>query len=129
MSIPSPTVGGERGKRIVASILCPFLWATKEVFILTGVYTFFESLFFYLNPVVLFALSGAVAEMGLMELLTRARRKKAGEKIRTFSLPACFAIIIGLGYIISLFGWDLGVHHFYIFQEGFKALFGYGAGL
>jgi len=28
-----------------------------------------------------------------------------------------------------MFAWDLGVHHFYIFQEGFKALFGTGNGL
>ena len=116
-------------ERIVGSLVTPLAWMTKEVVIVGSVYTLWESLYYYLNPVHLLLISAVVAEMGAGELIVRRRLRKDGATERIVTFPALAAIVLGLGWFAFMFIWDLGVHHFYIFQEGFKAIFGYGAGV
>ena len=110
-------------ERIIASVITPFIWATKEVIVLTGVYSFWESIYFYLNPVSFWVFCTVLAEIGLSEILCRRNLKKKGEKIKVLSVPALVALILGVGNFLFALLWDVGVHHFYFFQEGYKALF------
>jgi len=110
-------------ERIIASLVNPFLWATKEVVRVTATYTVAEALYFYLNPLVVSIFAGAVFEMGVAEILCRRAMKRRGEDVKVFSAPAA-AAVIGLGVTGFILAWGLGVHSFYIFIEGYKAIFG-----
>jgi hypothetical protein len=116
-------------ERIIAALINPLIWTTKEVAVIGSIYTVPEALYYYLNPVNLLLMGAAVAEMGAAELLVRRRLKVDGSLSRVITVPAVAAIAIGIAWVAFMFLWDLGVHHFYIFQEGFKALFGFGSGL
>lgn len=117
--------GASGPERVLCSLVNPFIWATKEVFVLTGIYTWGESLYYYLNPANMLLFSAVLAQIGLSELL--CRRRAAGWGVKTGSAAAGWlALFVGTASVVSLFAWDLGVHHFYIFQEGYKSLFGYG---
>ncbi|MBN2225529.1 MAG: hypothetical protein JW765_12700 [Deltaproteobacteria bacterium] len=116
-------------ERVIAALVNPIIWMTKEVAVVGSIYTVPEALFYYLNPVHLLLIGAVVAEMGAAELLIRRRLKRDGTVKRVLVPGAVSAVVIGLGWIAFMFIWDLGVHHFYIFQEGFKALFGFGGGL
>jgi hypothetical protein len=67
--------------------------------------------------------------MGAAEILGRHRLRKGRAAKPVFSAGPVSAVVLALAWIVVMFAWGLGVHHFYIFQEGFKALFGFGAGL
>ncbi len=121
--------GAGPAERILAALINPFVWMTKEVVIIASVYTVPEALYYYLNPVHLLLLAAVAAEMGASDLLVRRRLKKSGTVRSVFAATPVSAVVLGIAWIVTMFAWGLGVHHFYIFQEGFKALFGYGAGL
>jgi hypothetical protein len=121
--------GAGLGERIIAALVNPVIWMTKEVFVVGSIYTLPEALYYYLNPVHLLLLAAVAAEMGTAETLVRRRLKRDGTVTRIFTAGAVAAVVIGLGWVAFMFIWDLGVHHFYIFQEGFTALFGLGGGL
>jgi hypothetical protein len=116
-------------ERIVAALISPFIWMTKEVVIIASIYTLPEALYYYINPIHTLLIAAAVAEMGVADMLVRRRLRKEGAVPRALTFPAVTAVVLGAAWIVVMFAWGLGVHHFYIFQEGFKALFGYGAGL
>jgi hypothetical protein len=121
--------GAGPGERILACFTNPLIWVAKEVMVLTGIYTIGESLYFILNPVNILLYSAVVAEIGLASLITRRKARKMGLDVPSSRLPAAAALILGLASVIFPFAWEMGVNHFYVFQEGFKALFGYGVGL
>jgi hypothetical protein len=71
----------------------------------------------------LLALVMNVGLMGLGETIHRHGRKKRGEALSVLSpLPVVALVSSLLGLFVILF-WGLGVHWFYIYQEGYKALF------
>ncbi len=111
-------------ERVIASLINPFLWATKEVIRITVTFTLAEALYFYLNPLIVGVFAGVVFEMGLADILCRRAMKKRGEEVKVFSARAVAAAIIGLAVVGFIFAWGLGVHSFYIFIEGYKAIFG-----
>jgi hypothetical protein len=43
-------------------------------------------------------------------------------------VPAVVAVVAALGILSFLF-WGIGVYSFYAFQEGYKAIFGFGVGV
>jgi len=120
--------GASPRERILGSLFVPVAWMIKEFIVVSGVYTFFETLYYILNPVNVFLLSLALLQMGICELFGRRRRKRRGEDIRVFAVPAALAVVVALGLLIFLFR-GLGVYSFYVFQEGYKAIFGFGVGV
>ena len=120
--------GAGAGERILGSLFVPVAWIVKEFIIVTGVYAFFEAIYFTLNPVNIFILTLALLQMGIAELCGRRRLKRRGEDIRVLAVPAVVAIVVALG-IFSFLLWGIGVYSFYAFQEGFKAIFGFGVGV
>ncbi|MFO8056923.1 MAG: hypothetical protein R6V10_06490 [bacterium] len=115
--------GGSLMERVVFSFLNPLAWATKEVFRVAQVFGLEEALYFYLNPLNLGLFFFVLGGMGLCELLCRRSSRKRGKEIKVFSLPAVAALLAGFSVAVFILAWGMGVHSFYIFQEGYKFLF------
>ncbi len=85
--------GASPGERIVACAINPFLWMTKEVVRVGGVWPLPDALFFYLNPLHVTMVCVTVQEMGLSEMILRYRRRARGEAVRVMS-PAPVAAFL-----------------------------------
>ena len=124
---PKARLGGAGAfERVIAGLVTPVLWSTKDVIAVWGVYPWAQAVYYYLNPVNMLLYAAVLAEIGLSELACRRKMRLLGRPASGSSFTAWAALVIGLGLVVFQFAWDLGVHHFYIFQEGYKALFGYG---
>lgn len=121
--------GAALGERVLAALAVPVIWAGKEVVRVADAFTWGEALYFVLNPLIIVVFCAVIAEMGFCEILCRRARKKRGEAISVVTYPALLALCGGLSIALAIFGWGFGVHSFYIFQEGYKALFGHMAGV
>ena len=73
--------GAGFAERVIAALVNPLIWMTKEVAVLGSIYTVPEALYYYLNPVHLLLIGAVAAEMGAAELLVR--RKLRGCRLRT----------------------------------------------
>lgn len=118
--------GASLRERVSASLVNPFLWATKEVVRLFVSYSFAESLYYYLNPLAIALFFGVVAQMGLAELVCRWRQARNGEEVRVFSTGALGATGVGLVVVIFLFVWGQGENAYVIFLSGYREIFGSG---
>jgi hypothetical protein len=121
--------GATLSERIAASLIIPFLYATKEVLRISAAFTLLESLYFYLSVLSVGVYLVAAAEMGVAEMLVRTIRKKRGEVVRVFPLPAVMAVVLGISGVVFVFAWGRGEYTFYVFLQGFRKLFGPGIGL
>ncbi len=110
-------------ERILACFIPAFLWATKESIVVAGVYSVPEGIYFYLCIVNQWLVSTIIAEIGLSHILCRRKLKKQKEEIKGTAIPAFLAMVFGIGNSLFILLWNVGVHHFYIFMEGYKALF------
>lgn len=119
-------LGAGAGERVLACLVGPVAWMSKEVVAVSRVYTWPEALYYYVNPVHVLLLSVLAAEMGLCEVICRKRWKKTFASPPRVPRTALLALILGLASVAFMFAWDFGVHHFYLFQEGYKAIWGYG---
>jgi hypothetical protein len=61
--------------------------------------------------------------MGLAEMLCRLSLRRNGSVIRVITpLPLLAVLLLPVGvYVIVI--WGFGVHWFYVYQQGYKALF------
>jgi len=115
--------GASLTERILACLIPAFLWATKESIVVACVYSVPEGIYFYLSIVNQWLVSTIIAEIGLSHILCRRKIKKQGEGVKGTAIPAFLAIVFGIGNSLFILLWNVGVHHFYIFMEGYKALF------
>jgi hypothetical protein len=115
--------GATVAERITASLFTPVAWILKEIFRVTAFFSIGESIYFGLHQLFLLTLVGALAQMGLCELICRWRLKKAGEEVRVFSGTPVSAIILGMAGIYVLFIWGWGTNFFYFYMEIYKTLF------
>lgn len=118
--------GASLPERIAASLINPFLWATKECFRLSISYTFAECLYYYFNPLSIWLFLGVVAQMGLAEMICRWRAAKRGEEMRIFAPGPVAAFVIGLFLVITLFAWGQGENVYVLFLTGYREFFGSG---
>ncbi len=118
--------GASRGERILASVINPFIWATKECCMQLPIYSIAESLYYYLNPLNLWLLFLVILEMGIGTLIARRMLKNRGEDLRVIT-PASIALItVSLFLVIFAYAWGKGENFFVIFLEGYRVLFGTG---
>ncbi len=115
--------GGSLLERFLFSLLNPVIWATKEVFRAGQVFSLPEALYFYLNPLNMGLYFFVIGGMGLCEILCRRSARKKGKDIKVLTPLAVFAFAGGFSVAVFILAWGLGVHSFYVFQEGYKALF------
>jgi hypothetical protein len=111
-------------ERVLASLVTPLAWNLKEIVRVSEFFTWGESLYYGLNQLFLACLCVGAFEMGLCEMACRWTRNRATQApLPVVTLTSLIAVLAGLAGMGVLFAWGMGVHWFYIYQEGYKALF------
>jgi len=121
--------GGSLLEKVIASFVNPLIWVIKEFFRMLTSFSITESLYFSLNPLVIWLILGIIAQMGLLEIICRWRQKKGGDDIKVFSFPAFMAFFIGLSLVIILYAWGRGENVFSFYLEMYRMFFGAGVGI
>jgi len=111
---------------ILASLVNPLIWMTKEVFRLMESHPFLESLYWYFNPLDIWLLSFVIMEMGLATLMVRTNIKQKGEAVRVFTTGPVITVLGSLIFAVSVYAWGEGENVYVFFLEGYRLLFGYG---
>lgn len=116
--------GAGAGERIFASLFTPVAWTIKEIVRVNDYFTFWESLYYGLNSLTLLTIFGTFGLMGICEIICRAVvRKQSRHLIEIITPVPVAAIFVSIIALYVLFIWGMGVHWFYIYMEGYKALF------
>ena len=116
--------GAGLGERMATCLAAPVIWNIKEIMRVSEFFTAGESVYYGLNSLFLLAVIGAFAQMGLCELLCRWRLRSAGQwHGRVATWPPVMAILAGLSALFLMSFWGEGVHWFYMYMQGYKALF------
>ena len=116
--------GASVAERIAACLVAPIIWNLKEMVRVSEFFTFGEMLYHGVNTVFLLAIFGTFGQMGLCELICRWRLGKRGDEPAPIFSPApVIAICAGLAALYVCLLWGFGVHFFYIYIDGYKAIF------
>jgi len=121
--------GASLKERIAASLINPFLWATKECLRLCISFSLLESVYYYFNPLNIWLAFGIAAEMALAEMVCRQRRRSQGADIRVLHPAAVAVFLISLSLVVSLYLWGEGENVYALFLEGYRGFFGPGTGV
>jgi hypothetical protein len=121
--------GASLGERVAASLVNPFLWATKECVRLSVSFSFFECVYYYGNPLNIWLFFGVTAEMAVAEVLCRKRRASQGANLRVLHPTALAVLLISLSLFVGLYLWGEGENMYTLFLEGYRAFFGPGTGV
>lgn len=121
--------GASLKERILGAYLVPVAWVIKEVWRVSDFFTLGEALYYSLSPWPLGVLTHQIGYLSLVEILCRWREKKRDGLTSVLSLGP----IVGLGvfalmvYLTFFWGFPAdfpGTKWFYLYQEGYKVLFG-----
>jgi hypothetical protein len=116
--------GASGRERVLGSLIAPIVWMIKELVRVSEFFTPGETLYYGLSSIFLLIFLGNFGLMGIVELLCRRRiQKRIDPATRVITPLPVIAILIGLAALYIIFIWGVGVHWFYIYQEGYKALF------
>jgi len=115
--------GASAGERILASLFTPAVWAAKEIVRVGEYFSFLESLYYALNSLILLTLFINVGIMGLCEILCRALDRRRGLNTRVFTFIPVLGVVLALAALYLMLIWGFGVHWFYIYMQGYRAIF------
>jgi hypothetical protein len=116
--------GASLSERIIACLVVPVVWSVTEVFRVTEFFTFGESLYYGVNSQFVVYLACAALQMGVCEIICRwFTRGRAGAPMKIVPHGAVISILVGLVGVYVVMIWEGGVHWFYLYQQGYKALF------
>jgi hypothetical protein len=116
--------GASATERIIACLITPVVWNVSEMVRVSEFFTFGETLYYGFNTAFLLALFGTFGLMGLCELICRWRlNKEREEPVKVLSPAPVVSIVAALAALYLFLIWGLGVHFFYIYVEGYKAIF------
>ena len=116
--------GASIKERVVACFIPPVAWTIGEIIRVTEFFTLGESLYYGLNSQFLVSCAMTVFLMGLLELICRRWLKtQIGTASKVVSIGPILAMLAGIGGIYVFLIWGVGVHWFYVYQQGYKALF------
>jgi len=121
--------GASLTERVLASLVNPVLWATKECFRLLTSFTLLESLYYFFNPLSLWLFCGVFAQMGLVEMICRKKLKNRGQDITAVHPAALTVFMVSFFLVIFLYAWGQGENIYVIFLEWFRVFFGPGVGV
>ncbi len=111
-------------ERVTACLITPLAWNIKELARVGEFFSFGETLYYGLNTAFLLTVFGSLGLAGLCELVCRWRLGTRSEQpVRVFSPAPLSLVALGLGAVYLLLFWGLGVHFFYIYIQGYKAIF------
>ena len=116
--------GATTVERLAACLVTPLVWNLKEMVRVGEFFSFGETLYYGLNTAFLLTVFGSLGLAGLSELVCRWRLgRRTGQPVRIFSPAPLILLGMGLAAVVLLLIWGLGVHFFYIYIEGYKAIF------
>jgi hypothetical protein len=115
--------GAGRMERMIACLITPLVWNFFEIFKMSKVFPFLESLYYGLNSLAILTFTMTFALMGICEMVCRYLVKKRGGEVKIIT-PAPIISIVTLFIIIYITAiWGNGAHWFYIFMNGYISLF------
>ncbi|MFH1243002.1 MAG: hypothetical protein V1689_11650 [Pseudomonadota bacterium] len=116
--------GASPWERVIAGLLPGLAWWLKELYVASGVFSTGETIYYAFGSAFWVPFFVVFAMMGIAELVCRAMAKRKGAFLRVWT-PLPVAAILACPLAVFLMAvWGGGVHWFYIYQEGYKALFG-----
>jgi hypothetical protein len=121
--------GASLKERIIGSYAVLLVWVFAEIFRVSETFTGGESVYYAFSPMPLGLLVYQVGYMSLCEMICRWRLKKRGVrgvKIFTPGPLIGVGVLLAMNYLMILWGVPEeypGTKWFYIYQEGYKALF------
>lgn len=120
--------GASIQERILWACIVPIVYILKEIWRVSAFFSLGESFYYALAPTTIGLLVGQLGLLSLCEVFLRWRNKKRGVPIRIFTVgPAVVLAVFGI-LIYVMFFWGSsgdtpGSKWFYIYMEGYKALF------
>ncbi len=111
-------------ERTIGAMVTPLAFIIKEVYRVCEFFTIGESLYYAFSSMILLLVFGQAGLLAVSEMICRyidARKRGAHTPVVT-PLPVA-GIVFSLVWLYVLLIWGLGVHWFYIYQEGYKLLF------
>ena len=115
--------GASVAEAFAASMITPLAWILKEVVRVSEFFSWGESLYYGLSSSLLLAIAANIGFMGLGEMIHRRRLKKRGRAGAVVTPVPIAAVVFALAALYVILIWGVGVHWFYIYQEGYKAIF------
>ena len=115
--------GADRMERMIACLITPVVWNFFEIFKMSKVFPFLESLYYGLNSLAILTFTMTFPLMGICEMVCRYVEKRKGGTMKIITPAPVLSIIVLLvvTYITAI--WGNGAHWFYIFMNGYIALF------
>ena len=110
-------------ERICACLVTPVLYAASEVLRVREFFSWGESLYYGLSPGFQLILLANLGCIGLADMLCRRRLRRSGVAIKVVTPLPLVAILLSLAGLYVILIWGFGVHWFYVYQQGYKALF------
>ncbi|MBU0735413.1 MAG: hypothetical protein KKG10_14805 [Proteobacteria bacterium] len=110
-------------ERVIAGLMPGLAWWFRELYTASGVFSPGETIYYAFGSAFWVPFFVAFAMMGLAELICRARARRKGIVLRVWTPLPVAAILACPVAVFSMAVWGGGVHWFYIYQEGYKALF------
>ena len=111
-------------ERIAACFMTPITWNIKEMVRVSEFFSLGETLYYGLNTSFLLAFFGTIGLVGLCEIICRWRLGKiSAEPVKILTPAPIAAIVSGVAALYVCLLWGLGVHFFYIYIQGYRALF------
>ena len=120
--------GASTTERIFWAYTVPVAWVLKEVWRVSAFFSPGEALYYALAPVSLAVLVFQIGYLSLCELLWRWRDRRKGEAVRIWTAGPVAGLVIFAILIYFMAFWGnagdtRGSHWFYLYMEGYKALF------
>jgi hypothetical protein len=115
--------GAGKTERMIACLITPLAWNFLEILKMAKVFPVLESLYYGLNSLAILTFTMTLTLMGICEMVCRYVAKRKGGEVKVvtpvpvLSIVALFIVI----YITAI--WGNGAHWFYIFMNGYIALF------
>ncbi len=118
--------GARPSQRFAASLVIPFLWATKECIRVSTAFGFVECLYYYFNPLNIFYLCFVAVQISIAVLICSSKDKAAGLMTNKLTLTALASLVLGTCFTILIYVMDRGEPLFWMFMNGFRTIFGTG---
>jgi len=120
--------GASVRERILWASIVPFFYTLKEIWRVSAFFSLGESFYYALAPTTLGILVFQIGCLCLCEMFWRWRGKKRGGSIRIFTTGPAVGLIIWVILTYLMFFWGSvgdtpGTKWFYLYMEGYKALF------